>query len=251
MVKQSAVPAPDAKGAFPDSTPSTIASTPSESRASTPTDTGSRSPNREGSFGKMEEPAELESRLLEKCKSAWDEHGRMPRHLSGQCALLTVRYCHELAILNWPCCRVVLTCIRMLAECGYDFRDIEVVFATGLATCKSARSVKYMQAMSGKELLLVSLLHLYCAHSVVFDEFVHFKVWHEWLFAPFCSVRASENALGKICALRRWRFHVPQDVLQTSLEMLQSAERVSVPSGSGFNPNAAEFVPRCPAFALT
>lgn len=164
---------------------------------------------------------DLRAELEAECVDAWQSQGAMERHDTRACAALTMRFCVALGLVSWPACRVVLTCLRMLAECGYNFCDIEVTFGMALATVQSARSAKFMEGMSPKERLLVVMLHVYCAHALVFDEFVHFGIWHEWLFAPFCSVKNSSGALMKICALRRWRFTVQPEMLMPIVEMLR------------------------------
>jgi hypothetical protein len=161
--------------------------------------------------------AELEA----ECVEAWTAQGVLEKHEARACAALTMRFCVSLGLMSWPACRVVLTCVRMLAECSYNFSDIEVTFAMAVSTVRSARSAKFMESMSPKERLLVVMLHVYSAHALVFDEFVHFAIWHEWLFAPFCSVRSSSGALRKICALRRWRFAVSPEELLPCLEQLR------------------------------
>jgi len=170
----------------------------------------------------QEKPARDQRAALEdECVEAWIAQGVMADHDARACAALTLRFCVCLGLVSWPACRVVLTCVRMLAECSYAFSDIEVTFAMALATVQSERSAKFMQGMSPKERLLVVMLHVYSAHSLVFDEFVHFGIWHEWLFAPFCSVKNSSGALMKIGALRRWRFTVPAETLLPVLEKLR------------------------------
>lgn len=158
------------------------------------------------------------AKLVQECVDQWEEQGSMSDHDAHECAALAVRFCVGLSLVSWPACRVALTCVRMLAECNYGLEDIQVTLAMALATIRSPRSAKFMSGMGPQEKLLVAMLHVYCAHAVVCDEFVHFSIWHEWLFAPTCSVKTSTNALVKICTLRRWRFLVPDDLLDPVLE---------------------------------
>ena len=32
----------------------------------------------------------------------------------------------------------------------------------------------------------------------VFDEFVHFKIWHQWMLAPFCNLSTASAALRRV-----------------------------------------------------
>lgn len=155
------------------------------------------------------------------CGEAWDAHGVVKGAETARCAALAYRFCAALAIADWSMCRVVLTCVRMLAECNFDVNDIEVTFAMALATMRSPRSQTVIAQMGPQEKMLVAILHVYCAHSLVFDEFVGFDIWHEWVLAPFCSMKSATMALKKVCALRGWRFSAPEDVLLPVLAELQ------------------------------
>lgn len=136
-------------------------------------------------------------------------------------AVLAFRFCAALSLAHWPACRVVLSAVRLLVACHYDVADVEVCFGMALATLRSPRSAHLLNLMGPQERVLVAMLHVYCAHSLVFDEFVHFTIWHEWLLAPFCSMKTSSCALKKVCALRKWRFVVPRNVLDPIVEELR------------------------------
>jgi len=228
-------------------TPSTVVSTQVGGSSSTPTDALSSASEREdtedpspgkqrsrsasGSSAKspssrsQEEPVYSAQQLAHACADAWNKQGVVKNFDTERCAWLTYRFAAGVGLATWPACRVVLTCVRLLAECKYAPADVEVAFATALATIKSARSARFMSTMNSQERLLVAMLHVYCAHSLVFDEFVSFSLWHEWLFAPFCSLRAANGALMKVCALRHWRFNVPPEILQPNLAELRGDSR--------------------------
>lgn len=159
------------------------------------------------------------------CFETWHEQqgwvkGRTSED-NHRCAVLAYRFCAALSLAHWPACRVVLTCVRLLVACHYAIADVEVCFAMALATLRSPRSAHLLNLMGPQERVLVAMLHTYCAHSLVFDEFVHFTIWHEWLLAPFCSMKTSSCALKKVCALRKWRFVVPQNILDPIVEELR------------------------------
>lgn len=168
-----------------------------------------------------DQEASSEPELLRQCKLTWLEQGDDGCVDADRAALLGYRFCVLLSLESQPCCYMVLACLRMLAQCGYDFDDIEVAFGMAVAMMQSKHVSSFTEKMGAKEKLLVALLHVYCAHSLVFDQFVHFHIWHEWLFAPFCSEKNSSAALRKVCALRRWRFCVPADVLEPVLAALR------------------------------
>jgi hypothetical protein len=160
-----------------------------------------------------------EPQLLLDCVEAWQRQGEVAGTDGRRLSQLAYRFCTLLAMENWQACRLVLTCVRLLAECKFEIEDIEIVFATTIALLRSPRSA-FTSRMGPQEKLLVALLHVYCAHSMVFDQFVQFKVWHQWLFAPFCNAKNSGAALKKVCALTQWRFHVPAPILQETLAEL-------------------------------
>jgi hypothetical protein len=162
-----------------------------------------------------------EPELLRRCTAAWHQEGDVDGVDPDRAALLGYRFCVLLSLDSWPCCFMALTCIRMLAQCSYDMDDIEVSLGMAAAMMQSTHMISFTEKMGTKEKLLVALLHVYCAHSLVFDQFVHFNIWHDWLFAPFCSVKHSSAALRKVCSLRRWRFNVPADVLDPVLTALR------------------------------
>jgi hypothetical protein len=136
-------------------------------------------------------------------------------------AALAYRFCLGLGIVYFPACCVVLTAVRMLAACSYDMADVEVVFATALNALRSSRSAEMLSRMGSREKVLVAVLHLYASHSVVFDEFVHFKIWHQWMLAPFCNLSTASAALRRVCALRRWRFSFADKELEPMLQELR------------------------------
>jgi len=72
------------------------------------------------------------------------------------------------------------------------------------------------------EKVLVTLLHAYCAHCLVFDECIPCRVWHEWVFAQYCSPRMLTMALRKVCLLSKWRFTVPEEDLRPVLDELRA-----------------------------
>jgi len=138
-----------------------------------------------------------------------------------RCAALAYRFCLGLGIVYFPACCVVLTAVRMLAACNYDIADVEVVFAAALKALRNSRSAEMLSRMGSREKVLVAVLHLYAAHSVVFDEFVHFKIWHQWMLAPFCNLSTASAALRRVCALRRWRFSYSDEELEPLLQELR------------------------------
>merc|ERR1719253_1651971 len=95
--------------------------------------------------------------------------------------------------------------------------DIEVTLAMTLVLVQRSRAV---QSMGVVEKALVSLLYAYCAHCLVFDEFIPFKVWHEWVFSSYCGLGMLNVALRKVCMLARWRFHVRPEEFGPVLERL-------------------------------
>jgi len=136
-------------------------------------------------------------------------------------AALAYRFCLGLGIVYFPACCVVLTAVRMLVACSYDMADVEVVFAAALNALRNNRSAEMLARMGSREKVLVAVLHLYAAHSVVFDEFVHFKIWHQWMLAPFCNLSTASAALRRVCALRRWRFSFDDEELEPILQELR------------------------------
>lgn len=164
--------------------------------------------------------------LMEECIDAWESQGnvKQSKATAVQCSSLTYQFCVALSLAEWSSARVVLMCVRMLVECGYDFEDIEVMFAMALGLLRSARSSKFTEKMGPQEKLLVAVLHLYMSHSMVFDQFVSFEIWHEWMLAPFCSVRNSSNALKQVCSLRQWHMNVPPAELEEALLELREVK---------------------------
>lgn len=164
----------------------------------------------------------------------WHEHqGNVRGRSAAENARLPVLAFHFAAALGlraWPACRVLCLCVRLLAACHFAIEDVEVCLAMTLATLRAPQSRQLMGQMGPQERALVAMLYAYCAHSIVFDEFIHFNIWHEWLLSPFCSLRTSSSALKKVCALRKWRFVVPQDVLRPALEEVRHGPRKAAPS---------------------
>lgn len=152
---------------------------------------------------------------------AWQHEQGTPVGDPVRCAALAYRFCLGLGIVYFPACCVVLTAVRMLAACSYDIADVEVVFAAGLYALRNSRSAEMLARMGSREKVLVAILHLYAAHSVVFDEFVHFKIWHQWMLAPFCNLSTASAAFRRVCALRRWRFSFSDEELGPVLEELR------------------------------
>jgi len=128
--------------------------------------------------------------------------------------ILAYRFCEGMNLMDWQVCRVVLVCIRMLVACQYDIEDVELVFALALTNLRTARSAKLLEQMGVQEKMLVAILHVYCAHSLVFDEFAPLSIWHEWLFIPFCNMATMSAALRKVCALHGWKFNQPGEVVE-------------------------------------
>jgi hypothetical protein len=147
--------------------------------------------------------------------SIWNEQGAVKGTQSMRCASVSFRVAEMLQILHdWQGCQVVLRCTRMLAESGYAMNDIEVCFATALAKMRFEKRVaSCVGQMGSQERVLVAVLQTYCSHSVIFDEFVPFEIWYEWLLAPFCSKNNANGALSKVCVLNRWRFLSGPDLL--------------------------------------
>lgn len=144
---------------------------------------------------------------------------------TGDCArraVLAHQFCTALAIFHWPACRVLLTAMRMLTACNYDMDDIEVVFAHALTSARSDTTAKLLARMGQQEKVLVSVLILYFSHSLVLDEFVHFRVWHHWMLEPFCSLQTASSALKRVCVFRKWGFSVTECDLKSVLAELGS-----------------------------
>jgi hypothetical protein len=144
---------------------------------------------------------------------------------TGDCArraALAHQFCTALAIFHWPACRVLLTAMRMLTACSYDMDDIEVVFAHALTSARSEGVAKLLARMGQQEKVLVSVLILYLTHSLVLDEFVHFRVWHQWMLEPFCSLRTASSALTRVCIFRKWGLNVTECELKSVLAELGS-----------------------------
>jgi hypothetical protein len=159
------------------------------------------------------------------CFQAWHSQqgwvkGRTDEE-NARVSVIAYRFCIIMQLSSWPACRVILTAVRLLLACYYQVEDIEVCFAKALAMLKSPRTAHLMKLMGPQERVLVAVLHVYCAHSLVFDEFIHFNIWHEWLLAPFCSLKTGASALKKVCALRKWRFVVPPMILEPILDELR------------------------------
>jgi hypothetical protein len=163
----------------------------------------------------------------------WHEHqGTVKGRTAAENARLPVLAYHfavALGLRAWPACRVTLLCVRLLAACRFALEDVEVCLAMSLSTLRAAQSRQLMSSMGPQERALVAMLYVYCAHSLVFDEFIHFNIWHEWLLSPFCSLKTSSSALKKVCALRKWRFVVPADQLKGPLEEVRSGPRAAGP----------------------
>jgi len=134
---------------------------------------------------------------------------------------VTYRFCKGLHLDNTSVVRVIIVCVRMLLACAYDSSDLDVVFATALVNLRTPWTGKLTSRMGQQERMLVTLLHVYCAHSMVFDEFVPLSVWHEWLFQSFCSRSTMNVALKKVCLLSNWRFMVQPDILIEALQELR------------------------------
>jgi len=160
---------------------------------------------------------------------------------TGDCArraLLACQFCTALAITHWPACCVLLTALRMLTACNYDMDDIEVVFAHALSVARADVTSKLLARMGQQEKVLVSVLILYSSHSLVLDEFVHFRVWHQWMLEPFCTLKTASNALHRVCIFRKWGFNVQDDDLKAVLDELGS--RIVLQRDSQFQPTVFE-----------
>jgi len=140
-------------------------------------------------------------------------------------ALVTYRFCVGLELDETNVLRVIILCMRMMMACNYDKADLDVLFATALANLRTPWTSKLTARMGQQERMLVTLLHIYCAHSMVFDEFVPLSVWHEWLFQSFCSRKTMNVALKKVCMLSNWRFMVQPETLEPILEELRGEIR--------------------------
>lgn len=160
--------------------------------------------------------------LLRKYLNAWYADGEVPGVDNDRCAAVSLRVCKAIKLdEDWRACQVILTCTRMLAESSYELTDIEVCYAMAVAKLRSKRLTAFVEQMGTQERVLVAVLHTYSAHALVFDEFVPFQIWHEWLLAPFCSEKNAAGALRKVCALCGWRFSVPRDILLPVLAELR------------------------------
>lgn len=152
---------------------------------------------------------------------AWHHEQQSPVGDPERCAGLAYRFCLGIGLFYFPACSVVLTAVRMLAACSYEIADVEVVFAAALVSLRNNRSAEMLARMGSREKVLVAVLHLYAAHSVVFDEFVHFRIWHQWMLAPFCNLSTASAALKRVCALRSWRFSYTDEELDPVLQELR------------------------------
>lgn len=154
--------------------------------------------------------------------------GRSPE-VNARLPVLAYHFAAALGLRAWPACRVILLCVRLLAACHFAMEDVEICLAMTLSTLRAQQSKQLMSQMGPQERALVAMLYAYCSHSLVFDEFIHFNIWHEWLLSPFCSLKTSSSALKKVCALRKWRFVVPQNELKPALEEIRVGPRKAVP----------------------
>lgn len=189
-------------------TPSTVVSTPrahvaSEACSPVPSPRGEWDEGRRIPFERYEE---------------WLEQMRTPG--AHRSAVMAYNFCSALELDEWQACRVVLVCLRMLSACHYELDDVEVALAMALHTMQTKCGALGAR-MGAQEKVLVAILHLYCAHSMVFDEFVPLRVWHEWLFAPFCNLRTMNMALQKVCVVCDYRFCVRAEELAPRLRELR------------------------------
>lgn len=134
--------------------------------------------------------------------------------------MLCTRLCTALCLPKDPAAQPLRKAIHMMLLSGYHMDDIEVCFAMTLATIRgNAKAV--VDHMGLLEKVLVTLLHAYCAHCLVFDECIPSRVWHEWVFSPYCSPSMLGTAMRKVCVLAKWRFNVPAEQLLPVLAELR------------------------------
>lgn len=139
---------------------------------------------------------------------------------SSRVVLLCSALCTALDLPQDPAAQPLRKAMHMMLLSGYHMEDIEVTFAMTLFTVRqNARVVSHMGLL---EKVLVTLLHAYCAHCLVFDECIPCRVWHEWVFAQYCNPRMLTMALRKVCLLSKWRFNVPEEDLRPVLDELRA-----------------------------
>jgi len=117
-----------------------------------------------------------------------------------------------------PDVRPILLAMLLLITCGYGIEDVASVLAVALVN--TDRNSKMIEQMGSRELAYVYGMHIFLAHTVVLDQFIPLRHWHEWVFSSYCSFPRVQSATRKLFVVCGFRLIASPEVYEKKMELL-------------------------------
>jgi len=100
--------------------------------------------------------------------------------------------------------RLVLRAMKLLHFCDYSHEDICLILAHTSVYFQKTYAKCGMQ-MDSREIANAAVLQMFIAHSYTLDETCPLSVWHQHLFAKYCSVRTLNSVVIRLLNIRGYR----------------------------------------------
>jgi hypothetical protein len=68
----------------------------------------------------------------------------------------------------------------------------------------------------------IGILLIFIAHSLIFDEFVPLRCWHEWLFQSSCSFTRLNGLVAQVMKCWGLRLSVDEQTIRQNLRAFDS-----------------------------
>jgi len=128
--------------------------------------------------------------------------------------------------------RLMLRCLKLLHRCGYQREDIELMVAH---SSRYLRDYMVAVARDGQPPMEIGeIAHIFCvlmfiAHSYVQDENCPLHVWHQHLFAKYCSLGTLNSAVMRLLEKLSFALRVEEHQLVDCLAFLKDTWEVESP----------------------